>query len=81
MNNRMVSVEIVSKGDSYYIYKDGYTSPTTDSIGFIQQLRDLCATAPYGYGSAEMWVYDPNRSNTNTVDVNASLFSKYFKSI
>lgn len=80
MDNGIIFVDILSTDDGFCICKDGYTSPKTDDIGFVQQLRDLNASPPKGYGSAEMWVYDYNRVNTE-VCINASIFSRYFKSI
>ena len=71
-------------GKSFYFTKGSFTSPKTDGIGFIQQLRDLGATPPDGYSSAEMWVHDRETRKTPgasaNIKVNASKFSVYFKS-
>lgn len=79
------SVTIVSiNGKSFYFTKGSFTSPKTDGAGFIQQLRDLEATPPDGYSSAEMWVHDKETRRTPgaqaDIKVNASKFSTYFKS-
>jgi len=70
-------------GKSFYFTKDSFTSPKIDGIGFIQQLRDLEATAPEGYASAEVWVHDKETRKTPganaNIKVNPSKFSTYFK--
>jgi hypothetical protein len=40
-------------GEEFFLSVNKFTSPETDSNGFIQELRDLKATAPNGYASAE----------------------------
>jgi hypothetical protein len=70
-------------GKSFYFTKDSFNSPKIDGAGFIQQLRDLEATAPDGYTSAEMWVHDKETRRTPgasaNIKVNPSKFSTYFK--
>ena len=56
-SNLPVTITSVN-GKSFYFTKGSFKSPKTDGAGFIQQLRDVEATAPDGYPSAEMWVHD-----------------------
>ena len=80
----MMPVKITSiNGESFYFTKDGVTSKKINGAGFIKQLRDLEATAPDEYASAEMWVNDKETRKEPGADanikVNSSKFSTYFK--
>ena len=77
-------VKITSiNGKSFFFTKDSFTSPKIDGAGFIQQLRDLEATAPDEYASAEMWVHDKETRKTPganaNIKVDSSKFTTYFK--
>jgi len=81
-SNLPVTITSVN-GKSFYFTKGSFKSPKTDGAGFIQQLRDVEATAPDGYPSAEMWVHDKETRRTPgasaNIKVNPSKFSNYFK--
>jgi hypothetical protein len=80
-SNLPVTITSVN-GKSFYFTKDSFKSPKIDGAGFIQQLRDLEATAPDGYSSAEIWVHDKETRRTPgasaNIKVNPSKFSTYF---
>lgn len=78
----LVSINSID-GEEFYFSKGNFSSPPTDSTGFIQQLRDLDASAPRGFSSADMWVLDKETndrgSDSASIKVNPAKFSKYFK--
>jgi hypothetical protein len=81
-NNLPVTITSIN-GKSFYFTKGSFNSPKVDGAGFIRQLKDLEATAPDGYTSAEMWVHDKETRRTPgasaNIKVNQSKFSTYFK--